>query len=117
MQTSLLFVHQHNSIASLALALANYTCFQHFLHMSMDLIHHRWRYSLEPFLEGLIISNFHLMLHHISTAQLHRFQGKDVMVFSQLGYGCQLDSWGTTLPGQTSPATGRVFPFSAQLTS
>ena len=50
------------------MAWANYTYFQHFSHLSTDLIHNRFRDSLEPLLEGLIINDFDLMFCQTSLA-------------------------------------------------
>ena len=56
--------------------LVNHAHFQHLFHVSMNLIFHRWRDSLEPLLEGLLINDFDLVFCQIGTAQLPRFQGK-----------------------------------------
>ena len=69
-------------MAPWALTWADCAHFQHLFHVTMNLIYHRWRDSPESLLEGLIINDFDLMFHQISTALLPRFQGKDVMVFS-----------------------------------
>ena len=112
----LLLAYQHNSFAPQALTWVNHTHFQHLFHVSMNLIYHKWRDSLEPLLEGLIINDFDLMFCQYQYSPTPQVPRKRCHGIQLIEYVWWLDIGKNTPPGQTSAAVGRVLPFSAQLT-